>query len=167
MEFLKGLVDGLNCDHFRDTGDTPPAELAHLRDVGRSLSRITFYDSVAVLEFMDVPRDTPYRQVFTGGETRVMPLSTLFTVGPRSHADTRLVGRTAARHVERVLLERISDLLTAPERSPAAEGEALRALSAENEALRARLAAMENSSSWQLTAPVRLLGRLFGRGASG
>ena len=121
MEFLKGLVDGLNCDHFRDTGIAPQAEIDHLRDFGHSIARMTFYDSVAVMEFMNVPRDSAYRQIFSGGETRVMPLSTLFTVGARSYADTRLVGRTAARHIDRMLLGRIGELSAALPTHPAGD----------------------------------------------
>ena len=87
---------------------------------------------------MNVPRNSAYRQIFGGGETRVMPLSKLFTVGVRSYADTRLVGRTAARHIDRMLLAQI--------------GEA-----AENQALRTELAAMKDSASWRMTGPVRKL----------
>ena len=104
MEFLKELVDGLNCDHFRDTGTAPRAEIDHLRDFGRSIARMTFYDSVAVMEFMNVPRRLRLSANIQRRRERVMPLSKLFTVGARSFADTRLVGRTAARHIDRILL---------------------------------------------------------------
>ncbi len=161
MEFFKGLVDGLNCDHFRDTGITPKAEIDHLRDVGRSIARMTFYDSVMVMEFMNVPRDSTYRQIFSGGEAPVVPLSTLFFVGSRPSADTRLVGRTAARHVDQMLLGQISELSTGlaiPGSSPAGTS-----LAAENRALRAELAAMKGCTSWRVTAPIRKLGRLLGK----
>jgi len=161
MEFLKGLVDGLNCDHFRDTGTTHKAEIDHLRDFGRSIARMTFYDSVAVMELMKAPRDAAYRQMYSGGETRVMPLSTLFDVGARGNVDTRLVGRTAARHIDRMLLGRINELSAAmPTPGPASSGAAL---AAENQALRAELAATKSSTSWRVTEPVRWLGRLLGK----
>jgi hypothetical protein len=161
MEFLKGLADGLNCDHFRDTGFARKAEIDHLRDFGRSIARLTLYDSVAVMEFMNVPRDSPYRQIYSGGETRVMPLSTLFDAGARSHVDTRLVGRTSARHIDRMLLGRISELSAAmPTPGTAAAGTSF---AAENEALRAELAATKGSTSWRITEPVRWLGRLLGK----
>lgn len=152
MEFLKRLADGLNCDHFRDTEAASKAEIDHLRDFGRSVARMTFYDSVVVMEFMNVPRDSAYRQVFSGGETRVMPLSTLFTVGARSHADTRLVGRTAARYIDRMLLGRISEL---------SDSVALHAgLAVETQGLRDELATMKDSTSWRVTRPFRELGWL-------
>lgn len=75
MEFLKGLVDGLNSDHFRQTGAAERAELDHLADFGRAVARMTFYDSVAVIEFMATPRSSPYRRVHAGGATPVVPLS--------------------------------------------------------------------------------------------
>jgi hypothetical protein len=161
MEFLKGLVDGLNCDHFRDTGAASKAEIDHLRDFGRSIARMTFYDSVAVMEFMNVPRDTTYRQMLSGGEARVVPLSTLFFAGSRPPADTRLVGRTAARHVDQVLLGRIGELSSAlATRDPNA---ADAALAVENQALRDELAAMKGSTCWRLTSPIRMLGGIFGK----
>jgi hypothetical protein len=166
MEFFKRLVDGLNCDHFRDTGRTPRAEIDHLRDFGRSVSRMTFYDSVVVMEFMNVPRDTSYRQVFSGGEARVMPLSTLFFVGARPPADTRLVGRTAARHIDQMLLGRISELSAAlAARDPTWTDTSLPFdnLAAENKALRSELAAMKGSTCWRITAPLRKLSGLLGR----
>lgn len=176
IEFFKGLVDGLNCDHFRETDAAPRAELDHLRDFGRTVSRITFYDSVAVIELMNVPRDATYRQMFSGGETRVMPLSTLFFVGHRPSADTRLMGRTAARHVDQMLLGRIEELTAAalaeaskppPEpvrvevrvEVPVADP----AVVDENRLLRAELAALRSSTSWRLTAPVRGLAGLFNK----
>jgi hypothetical protein len=159
MEFFKGLVDGLNCDHFRDTGGTPSAEINELIDFGRSVARMTFYDSVAVIELMGAPRDTPYRQIFGGGTDKVMPLTTLFTVGPRSLVDTRLASRTAARHIDRVLLGRIGELSAAIESRAATDG----ALSAENAALREKLATIEASTSWRVTAPLRQFGRLLGK----
>ena len=157
MEFLKGLVDGLNCDHFHDTGPTPRSEIDHLRDFGHSVARMTFYDSVAVIEFLSVPRDTPYRQILSGGETKVMPLSTLFTLGARPSADTRLVGRTAARHIDRVLLGRISELSAGKGDGPRSDS----SLFAENQALRAELSALKASTSWRVTQPVRWLARLL------
>jgi 23S rRNA U2552 (ribose-2'-O)-methylase RlmE/FtsJ len=141
MEFLKGLVDGLNCDHFRDTSMTPSAEIAELIEFGRSVARMTFYDSMAVIELMGAPRDTPYRQIFGGGTDKVMPLTTLFTVGACSLVDTRLASRTAARHIDRVLLGRIGEL----------------------SALRQKLATIEASTSWRVTAPLRQFGRLLGK----
>ena len=161
MEFLKGLADGLNCDHFRDTGLTPKSEIDHLRDFGRSIARMTFYDSVAVMEFMNVPRDATYRQMFSGGEARVMPLSTLFFVGARPSVDTRLVSRTAARHVDQMLMGRINDLLAAPAPAPPAETDP--ALAAENQALRDELDALKASTCWRVTAPIRTFGRIFGK----
>ena len=177
MEFLKALVDGLNCDHFRDTGVTSRAEIDHLRDFGRSVARMTFYDSVAVIEFMNVPRDTAYRQLFSGGEAHVVPLSTLFFVGGRPSADTRLTGRTAARHVDQMLLGRIAELSEAlaargPEAAgaPAPKDGGAENLAAENDALRreldgvrAEVAALKASTSWRISAPVRKLGGLLGR----
>ena len=163
IEFLKSLVDGLNCDHFRDTGITPRAEIDHLRDFGRSVSRMTFYDSVAVIELMNVPRDATYRQMFSGGETRVMPLSTLFFVGNRPSADTRLVGRTAARHVDQMLLGQIEELSTALAEARKGLPPADPALAAENQALRAELAALRSSTSWRVTSPMRSLTGLFNK----
>lgn len=113
MEFLKGLVDGLNSDHFRETGDVANAELDHLRDFGQSVVRTTFYDSVAVIEFMATPRVAPYRRVHSGSEGTVAPLSSFLPLDGRARPSTLLVGATTARSIDRVLLGRIDDLVAA------------------------------------------------------
>ena len=147
MEFLKGLVDGLNCDHFRDTGNAQRDELDHLRDFGHAVARMTFYDSVAVIEFLETPRPTPYRRLVGGGETPVEPLASWVADRARLDASTMLVGRTTARHIDRVLLGRIDELT--------AEARSRDALIAENKALRAEIKTLEDGPAWRIRNPFR------------
>ena len=118
MEFLKGLVDGLNCDHFLETGDTPRAELDHLRDFGQAVAAMTFYDSMCVIAFMGAPRSTPYRRVHGGGETPVVPMSAFASRDKLASLSTVLASRTAARHLDKVLLGQIEELLAAQRPEP-------------------------------------------------
>jgi O-antigen biosynthesis protein len=74
VESLKALVDALNVDHIEGGLAThlTGVEQDWLRHAGAQLGRITFYDSVAVLEKLAEPKCGPYRRIFTG---RVAPVS--------------------------------------------------------------------------------------------
>lgn len=168
MDFLKGLVDGLNCDHFRETGDTPKAELDHLRDFGHAVAGMTFYDSMAVIAFMEAPRSTPYRRVHGGGETPVVPLPAFASRDKHARLSTVLASRTAARHLDKVLLGQVEELLAAvPTRKPDPDKTEKEALVAENAKLRTRIAALKakRASARRSSRPFRRLRKFFGGGS--
>ncbi|BDG71763.1 hypothetical protein Rmf_16920 [Roseomonas fluvialis] len=61
IEFLKTLVDALHADHFApwDTG-IPEDERARLVVQGAEITRVTFHDSIAVIERGSDTRSAPY-----------------------------------------------------------------------------------------------------------
>lgn len=143
MEYFKGLLDGLNADHFADTPGLPDLERARLEGFGRATTRVSFYDSVLVIELLDAPRNGPYRQMFSGGTASVTDPARWLMDAPLARAQTVLVGRSAARHVDGVLL---------------AEVAALRAL----KHTLVDLDDIKSSTSWRVTAPLRALKRWLG-----
>jgi SAM-dependent methyltransferase len=69
IEFLKTLVDALHADHFApwDTG-IPEDERARLAVQGAEITRVTFHDSIAVIERGSDTRSAPYPRVSNGGD---------------------------------------------------------------------------------------------------
>lgn len=148
MEYFKGLVDGLNGDSFADTPDLPATERARLEGFGRAATRVSFYDSVLVIELLDAPRSAPYRQMFTGGLAEVTDPARWLVTAPFARTQTILAGPSAARHIDRVLLSEIDRLR--------AEINHLRTATHGN----MELEEMKRSTSWRITAPFRALKRL-------
>jgi len=70
IEWLKNFIDWLNLDHF----DSSQCEdqLTDIPSVPKELARITFYDSVAVIEKLPATKAFPYRRILTGRETPVV-----------------------------------------------------------------------------------------------
>lgn len=66
LEHLKRWIDGVNADHIPADADIAPDEREELRKVGRSVGRIGFYDSVAVIEKPPVPKLGPHPRIFSG-----------------------------------------------------------------------------------------------------
>jgi hypothetical protein len=65
MEWFKGLTDALNADDFG--GDASEkldnAALERLRDLGRQIACISFFDSVVVIQKLASQRQEPYRRI--------------------------------------------------------------------------------------------------------
>jgi hypothetical protein len=74
MEWLKGLLDALNADHIQndacETIDEPT--LQRLRDLGRQIACISFFDSVVLIEKLTNEKHAPYRRIMAGRETLVV-----------------------------------------------------------------------------------------------
>jgi hypothetical protein len=67
IEWLKSLVDCLNADYIEDaSARMQPKEIHTLFKLNPDLCRVTFYDSIAVVEKLLAPKTGPYRRVITG-----------------------------------------------------------------------------------------------------
>ena len=79
MEWFKGLADTLNADHFEPDASAKlhAAELQRLRELGKEIGRITFFDSLVVVEKLTREKRQPYRRIITGRKTHVADI-----VGP-------------------------------------------------------------------------------------
>lgn len=66
IEWLKILVDALHIDHFERPDLQGPEMLEPLRAMNREIGRVSFYDSIAVIERLPKQKQAPWRRVTTG-----------------------------------------------------------------------------------------------------
>jgi lipopolysaccharide biosynthesis protein len=106
IEWLKGLVDDLNADHFRAErlGTASP----WTRTINRDVARVAFYDSLAVVEKLRAPKHAPYRRLLTGEAGPVDDQALWFATAPTAELATVLTAPSAARHIERRLLDQVA-----------------------------------------------------------
>jgi hypothetical protein len=67
IQWFKNLIDALNADHLELGGELSEQALTELRAYGRWIARITFYDSVVVVEKLDAEKGSPYRRILKRG----------------------------------------------------------------------------------------------------
>jgi SAM-dependent methyltransferase len=105
IEHFKALADAVNADHFEAdaTQKTSPAELDRLRDLGRQIARVTFYDSVTVVQRAAETREAPYRRVMTGLTAPVADLGSMVPNLPMPQLRTLSLSSTAAEAFEPAL----------------------------------------------------------------
>ncbi len=106
IEVLKQMVDGLNADHIIDDAINDD-ERMRLESVNRSVARISFYDSVAVIEKLTAEKREPYRRVQSGTIGRVLNPVEGIMVDPKKMTKMTLYGEAAADVIEPQLIDRI------------------------------------------------------------
>ncbi len=106
VEWLKHLVDSLNADHFG--AESSGTDSSWTSTINREVARISFYDSLAVVEKLGTPKYTPYRRLLSGETGTVADPARWFATRPTAEMATILMGPTTARHIERSLLEEIA-----------------------------------------------------------
>jgi lipopolysaccharide biosynthesis protein len=133
IEWLKGLVDALNTDHFE--GDAAAAldstELQSLRKLGSRIAQITFFDSVAIVEKLASEKRQPYRRIRTGREVPIVDLAADIPLMPSAQLRTLLLSPSAAASFAPALLnavasarEDVGELRAASERAEQRSAEA-------------------------------------------
>jgi uncharacterized coiled-coil protein SlyX len=77
MEWLKELLDALNADHYEaDASEAlEKSGLQRLRDRGREIACVTFFDSLVLVQKLPREKRTPYRRIMTGRDARVINLA--------------------------------------------------------------------------------------------
>jgi SAM-dependent methyltransferase len=179
VEFFKGLVDGLNADHF--TVEVPAETAEDLRRYNRSLASISFYDSVIVIDKLAGPKAAAYRRMLSGVRGDVIDSFKLVTLLPSQRVETLLLSEPQKHHIDTCFFDWFADaqnrIRRLTERLSKAEGEVelrtttmahlepalaqaraelaeaqVKAVNLENE-----LAILRNSASWRFTAPLRKL----------
>ena len=108
MEYFKGLTDALHADYYE--GDAAnkldEAELRELRNLGRRIAWIAFFDSVIVIKKLGSEKLEPYRRVITGHEAPIVDVaSEFFKVATPSQLRSLILPPTAAASFAPSLLE--------------------------------------------------------------
>jgi O-antigen biosynthesis protein len=110
IEWLKGLVDTLNTDHF--DGDAAAAldgaGLQRMRKFGSRIAQITFFDSVAIVAKLASEKRQPYRRIRTGREARVFDLTADIPLMPSAQLQTLLLPPSAAASFAPALLNAVA-----------------------------------------------------------
>lgn len=80
IEWLKQFVDSVNFDHIVKS-EMDDADRAFHSDLNKHVARVSFYDSVAVIEKLPAEKEQPYRRICSGGQDDAFPFfATLSTV---------------------------------------------------------------------------------------
>ena len=106
IEWLKGLIDNLNADHFG--AERLGTDLTWTRTINRDVARITFYDSFAIVEKLGTPKRAPYRRLLSGETAAVEDPALWFVTAPTADMATLLLGPTAARSIEGRVLDQVA-----------------------------------------------------------
>jgi methyl-accepting chemotaxis protein len=169
MEYLKDIVDALNADYFDPKDSVSDAEGVELKRLGRQLGRITFYNSVAVIEKLVKEKEQPYRHLIGGQHALVNDPLNFIVAAPNELLQPWLLGETAARSINLALkdalekqlqevLTKLNDALSHAE-TLRTRNEALAAKFDETQAelaqTRSDIHAILNSTSWRATAALR------------
>ena len=120
MEWFKGLADALNSDHFEPdaSGKLDGIELERLGKLGRQIARITFFDSLVVVEKLTSERRRPYRRVVTGQNAPVVDVIGAIALDPNS-LRSLLLSPAADRTFGPELLDRLASAIEEVGRSRA------------------------------------------------
>jgi 23S rRNA U2552 (ribose-2'-O)-methylase RlmE/FtsJ len=111
IEWLKGLVDAVNSDHFGAATETAVGYDAadELRLLGRHVQQVSFFDSVAIIRKLPAEKGEPYSRIMTGG---TMPVADMRLHLPRMASDELrrvLLTPTAASSLAPALLRAVAD----------------------------------------------------------
>jgi len=142
VEHLKGLVDALNADHLPE-GSGPAEEVERLRAYNRSLARISFFDSVAVVEKLLREKKGHYRRILSGEKGDVQPFGNWIGFAPLPHLNLLLFGELAAKQFEEDAMKVIDDTRRDARAAVAKANQHVTELTGEIERLKIALSALE------------------------
>jgi hypothetical protein len=172
IEYLKDIVDALNADHFSPEDSVSAGERLELQKLSGLIGRITFYDSVTVIEKLVKEKEQPYRHFISGQHALVNDPLNFIVAAPTELIQSWLLGETAARSIDLGLKKSLAQSQRERD-SLAAELDAQRARNAVLEEelhgvltkldetqielthVRSDINAILNSTSWRATAALR------------
>ena len=167
IEHLKAMVDALHADYIAGDSNVPTHEAALLRQRNREIARITFVDSLAVIEKFSQLKDGRFPLLVAGSD--IAAADRAWLVGVSGWNSPVVVMQEDARqeidsHM-RMELTKIRRAMAEAEKHQQLEGAATTArlrrelaqVHAKLRKSRARRDRMRQSLSWRLTRPFRKL----------
>jgi len=110
IEYFKDVVDALNSDHFESDDCLSAEAKIEIQNLGRQIARITFYDSLVVIEKLIAEKQSPYRHLLSGREALVNNPIEFIISAPSELIKPWLVGDTAARSIDIKLKESLQQM---------------------------------------------------------
>lgn len=116
IERLKSLIDDLHADYV-DRSAMDAERFAGMMRFGSAIARLSFYDSIAVVEKLQEEKQRPYRRVLAGDDAAVQPAAAWVPRAPVCSLRPLILTDPAARAIEAELLaeverhrDRVTDL---------------------------------------------------------
>jgi len=106
IEYLKYLVDCLHSDYLQPDAVDADA-MNKLSAYNRFLGRITFYDSIAIIEKLSFEKARPYQRVLGGDATPVQPFSNWIRFFSTSNLQRLLFAHPAVRQFEQAFFSEL------------------------------------------------------------
>ncbi|MGU3454498.1 class I SAM-dependent methyltransferase [Methylobacterium fujisawaense] len=110
MNFLKKLLDAMHADYIDQDPINAGADLEFLHRYNRVVGRVSFYDSVAVIEKLAKPKSQPYRRVLSGEVSTTVNASRWLEALPRPQLGTMLLSSVAGQQLDHALISKIEEL---------------------------------------------------------
>lgn len=118
IEWFKSLVDAVNVDHIASNEACGTDQIDELREFGDEVARITFYDSVVVIEKLSTPKRLPYRRIMSGRNDPVVNAPQILSLlSPRELASLKLSDSAAGMFLPAL----VENLASAREEGPLAD----------------------------------------------
>jgi hypothetical protein len=108
IEWLKSLADALNLDHIAPTEDIPPEELRYLSRRAKALAKISFYDSLCVIEKLAHEKLRPYRRIITGSAADISGFDEIVALTPFAQLLEATFVTPAARQIDPAVLAELA-----------------------------------------------------------
>ena len=149
VEYFKDIVDALNADHFESSDCLSAEAKIEIPDLCRQIARISFYDSVVVIEKLIAEKQRPYRHLLSGQDTPVNDPAEFIAAAPSELIHAWVVGDAAARSID----IKLQDIVQRSLRELETMREEMAATSAEYEArilqVRSELDSILQSRTWR------------------
>jgi hypothetical protein len=158
IEWLKDLIDAEYTDYFQNPEDI--TDLQFLKDLNRHIRRITFHDSVAVIEKWPQPKQAPHKRVITGTKATVIEPTLVAEIDLAGEIrEITLTTQALDSTVKQLRHDRDQALMALEETR-----DHVSRMQAEMQIANKKILELEmniydlkNSKSWRLTAPLRVL----------
>jgi len=150
IEYFKNIVDALNVDHIAADNCLSTEESIEIQKLGRELARVTFYDSIVVIEKLSREKKRPYRHLLSGQQANVNDPASFIATAPTELIEPWLLGETTARSIDLALKDKLAqsqreiEALRKNFRLLETEAAKSKESAAELEEQRTRVAALEN-----------------------
>ncbi|MDH2310388.1 class I SAM-dependent methyltransferase [Methylobacterium brachiatum] len=110
MRFLKELIDSVHLDYIEQDPINGGFDVELFRPYNQLIGRITFYDSVAVIEKLVEPKTEPYRRILSGTVSTAVDANKWLNALPRGQLATLRLSTKLAGQMDHRLADMVQRL---------------------------------------------------------